>query len=614
MSVRALCLPALLVVACAPHASPVTAPHETPATRLSTEVSSNTTRADYAGSAACAGCHADEYASFLNSPMHNMTREIKGSLVRAPFAGEVFRFKKDTATMTREGDERFVTIDSAEQGVRKFRVTRVIGGRHREDFAGIEVTASAAHGDERILPVSYVIGEQAYRYKGYSVMTPERPGMRPGAVWRRTCIFCHNTVPFLDTALGPLTGAHSPYQGEVVDVLLPEARRVRYVVTDEKQLATSLSTEMNLIGAPSIASASVETMAKQAIVGIRRRFDPKHLVEVGIGCESCHGGSREHVTHFTQKPSFAPVGVLSVEQSPDHDTARAASINRACARCHQVLFTGYPFTWEGGRRSDAVPGGSHISSGEARDFLLGACAEKLHCARCHDPHAADGKAQRAKFEGNAGNALCVTCHEKYATSAAVAAHTHHDPDGAGAVCMDCHMPKKNMSLDMKLSRYHRIGSPNDPARVERDRPLECALCHADKRVGELVDAMERWWGKRYDRGALQRLYGAPTANVLRATVANGKAHEQAAALYALGAARDKNAAPLIAAQLTHPYPILRYYARDALRNVLGDFAIDLHTDSDAITRAASAWLARAGLKPLVASTPPRATPAAAEDE
>ena len=64
------------------------------------------------------------------------------------------------------------------------------------------------------------------------------------------------------------------------------------------------------------------------------------------------------------------------------------------------------------------------------------------------------------------------------------------------------MPKKNMGLDYALTRYHRIGSPTDPARVERDRPLECALCHADKSVDALVGTMEPWWGKRYDREAL----------------------------------------------------------------------------------------------------------------
>ena len=44
-------------------------------------------------------------------------------------------------------------------------------------------------------------------------------------------------------------------------------------------------------------------------------------------------------------------------------------------------------------------------------------------------------------------------------------------------------------------------------RVESDRPLECALCHEKKTAKELVETMESWWGKSFDRQALHGLYG-----------------------------------------------------------------------------------------------------------
>src|SRR5208283_2979449 len=84
-------------------------------------------------------------------------------------------------------------------------------------------------------------------------------------------------------------------------------------------------------------------------------------------------------------------------------------------------------------------------------------------------------------------------------------HSHHAPDGAAGACIACHMPKKNMALDGRLTPYHRIGSPTDPLRVLGDRPLECALCHVDKTVAEIVGTMERWWGKAYERAALAPL-------------------------------------------------------------------------------------------------------------
>jgi hypothetical protein len=156
------------------------------------------------------------------------------------------------------------------------------------------------------------------------------------------------------------------------------------------------------------------------------------------------------------------------------------------------------------------------------------------------------------------------------------------------------MPKKNMGLSYALTRYHRIGLPDDPVRVERDRPLECALCHADKTVGDLVTTMERWWGRRYDRDALAALYGDLGARPLEATLSRGKAHEQAVALATLGAARVTAAAPAVARQLVNPFPLVRYYARGALEALRGqDCAVDLDRPTSEIAAAVRACIPEA---------------------
>ena len=137
-----------------------------------------------------------------------------------------------------------------------------------------------------------------------------------------------------------------------------------------------------------------------------------------------------------------------------------------------------------------------------------------------------------------------------------------------------------------LTRYHRIGLPDDPVRVERDRPLECALCHADKTVGALVTTMEAWWGRKYDRAALGVLYGSLDAMPLPATVERGRAHEQAVALATLGAAHVTAAVPAIARQLVNPYPLVRYYAKRALEALRGqDCAVDLDRPTTEIVAA-----------------------------
>ena len=53
-----------------------------------------------------------------------------------------------------------------------------------------------------------------------------------------------------------------------------------------------------------------------------------------------------------------------------------------------------------------------------------------------------------------------------------------------------------------------ISSPTDPKRVLGDRPLECALCRADKSVEQIiVDDGDLMGQDYYDRAAHRTLYG-----------------------------------------------------------------------------------------------------------
>jgi len=566
-------------------------------------VESNILRKDYAGSKACEGCHADIYTAWLGSPMHRMTRVAETADVRAPFDGREFRFKDDAVTVTHDGSERFVAVRSRAFGDHVYRVTRVIGGRYREDFAGVEVAEPRAKAapvanpkDELVLPITFVYSPPSFRLKGYSVMVSERPGLRAGGIWNQTCIFCHNTVPYFSSLLGELEGPSAPgYQGEVVDRLLPADRRAALEVTRADGVVHAANDELRFLGATE-APDDARRALDAAVRATRNGFGASHLVEVGIGCESCHGGSRGHVESPGVKPSFAirsPIvsAAPSAWERAHRVDPKTAAIDRVCARCHQVLFSRYPFTWEAGRRSND-PGGSHISSGEARDFLLGGCSSAMSCTVCHDPHAVDATEKLRALATPAGNGVCVRCHADLGERAALQAHAHHDPSGRGGACIACHMPQKNMGLGYGLTRYHRIGSPTDRARVEGDRPLECALCHVEKNVEQIVDAMERFWNKRYDRAALLALYGDMSASPLLSTLARGKAHEQATAIYVLGERGDRSALVPIGQSLTNRFPLVRYFGREALQKLAGrPCDITLDQDDDRIEADLGRWLA-----------------------
>ena len=553
-------------------------------------IASNILRGDYAGSKACSDCHHEIYEQWAASPMRNMTRDAAAATIRAPFSGATLRVGEETATMTTEGGQRIIAV-AGPKGTHRFRITKVIGGRYREDFVGVEL--GSGDGVEHVLPATYVFSTKSWRYKGYSVMVPERPRMSWRGVWSRECIPCHNTLPYVTMLYDELYGPGLPgYQGKLSDRVMPENRIWPAKAKDETGLARALSDEIRFLGAAPPENAALRAVLPAAANAMRKYLDGGKLVEIGVGCEACHNGAREHSIETSVTPTFEPrSGLVGISPPRGQAGTRAQWINRICAKCHTVLFTHYPWTWEGAARLDPHPGGSSTNSGEGRDFQLGGCSTQMACTTCHDPHTEDPPAKLAEMGTPAGNKLCVTCHKQMASEKAIEIHTHHKA-GAGTACIGCHMAKKNMGLDYALVRYHRIGSPTEPKRVTADRPLECALCHADYSVEKIVSTMEQWWGKQFDREALRTLYGADlSVNALRATLQKGKPHEQAVAIAVLGDAKDRSAVPAIVPMLAHQYPLVRYYAQRALQKITGDaVAIDVGAPAAEVTRAGEAWL------------------------
>ena len=601
---RCLAVAAVVALAACGSTAPTAPAAPPPAKAAAGPIASNVLRGDYAGSPACADCHGAIYQTWQSSPMRNMTRDATTAAIRAPFDGSTLRVGTDTVTMATAGGRRVMQLVSP-AGNHTFEITKVVGGRYREDFVGVEPKAAGGDGVEHVLPATYFFSTRSWRYKGYSVMVTERPRMSWQGVWSQECIGCHNTLPLATLLYDDLYGPKlPPYQGKMQDRVLPRSRTWPARATDAAGLALALADEIRFLGgALPDGQAPLEQMLPAAATAMEQRLDGGHLVELGIGCEACHNGAKAHAAQPDVVPAFAPRSrLLAVDPPRGESGTEAQWIDHTCAKCHTVLFSHYPWTWEGGSRNLVgtkeqrtalyPPGGSSITSGEGRDFQLGGCASQLACTACHDPHTEDPRAKLAELGTPAGNHVCTACHDKYAGDAALAQHSHHKIGGAGTACVACHMAKKNMGLDYVLNRYHRIGSPTDANRVERDRPLECALCHADKSVDSLVGAMEAWWGKRYDRGKLRALYGDDLGvNAMRATLERGKAHEQAVAIVTFGDLKDRSAIAPLVPMLAHEYPLVRYFAQRALQQITGDpVAIDVGAPAAEVQTAAAAWL------------------------
>src|SRR5262249_35432591 len=104
-----------------------------------------------------ADCHGAIYASWESSAMRGMTRDAKAAAIRAPFDGASLRLGPDTCTMEMRGGERIMRVVTP-RGSEPFRVTKVIGGRFREDFVGEDENAVA-----HVLAATYVFATRACR-------------------------------------------------------------------------------------------------------------------------------------------------------------------------------------------------------------------------------------------------------------------------------------------------------------------------------------------------------------------------------------------------------------------------------------------------------------------
>lgn len=165
-----------------------------------------------------------------------------------------------------------------------------------------------------------------------------------------------------------------------------------------------------------------KTDAFQAYPGIQGSW-----AEAGIGCEGCHGPSKNHVTNISNVPS------------KDVD----------CSRCHarDRNFETTTFAWN--NRVEWQPrtvGG--ISTGfirhrEQGDMMLASKHGKsgFSCATCHDAHSG----VYFNLGGIKESKKCESCHSNKIIKG-------HEITKTSASCIDCHMPKAARNGD-QISAY-----------------------------------------------------------------------------------------------------------------------------------------------------------------
>ncbi len=249
---------------------------------------------------------------------------------------------------------------------------------------------------------------------------------------------------------------------------------------------------------------------------LRKNYEPRSnsyhtsMAEMSVGCESCHGPLKEHVTWQDNKP---PVGT---SKDPTVKKLTRDQMLETCAACHAR---------RGELTGDLVPGESfydHFSltvtdetdiyhpDGQVRDenyeftsFLSSRMhAVGVRCVDCHDPHT--GKRLVP------GNQLCMNCHTApradFPTAPVIdpVAHSRHGSESSGNQCTSCHMPVTTY-MQRHPRHDHSFSIPDPRLTRETGTPNACNRCHTDKDTDWAIGAYQQLYGeKKPDRPSRTR--------------------------------------------------------------------------------------------------------------
>ncbi|HTI50781.1 MAG TPA: hypothetical protein VL475_07515, partial [Planctomycetaceae bacterium] len=405
-------------------------------------------------------------------------------------------------------------------------------------------------------------------------------------LYRSQCNFCHTTFAIGDqfVRFQSTLGRHVP---TMVDVSLSE-----YVQSARPELWPSGRTPSDM------ANEEFATILREF-----HRFEAKdRAVTLGVSCEACHLGAKDHAEGKLKHPRFFPNSpeVVVRSKSPDYDRGRTHdNVNWACGRCHA------------GDRPQYANGIATWNSTEYTDAMRGSCYSQLTCVRCHDPHVSIG--HEWSHTGIEDDAICLSCHQKFEPEAARQAHTHHALDQEGSRCMNCHMPRINEGLQ-EVVRTHTIFSPTNRAMIESNQMNACNQCHVDQPIDWTLTHLKDWYGRTFSERAIAINYPARQRPVAAGWLRSENESVRLVAADSLARAGAHWALPGLIRALDDPFILNRQFTRIGLERMLsvklGDYGYQFYQTRE--ERAAPLQKLREQLLPARVEAKPAGSEAAGE--
>jgi predicted CXXCH cytochrome family protein len=486
------------------------------------------TDAGYLPSDDCRKCHESNYRTWHATFHRTMTREADSQTVLGDFEhNNTLTYQGIRAEMVREGGRYWMKLTGADGQKQELELVRTVGSRRMQQY----LTKS---GDKWIrLPVAYDLVQRRWMHLNGTFFHADGADYKEHvSEWNSNCVFCHNVkaqpgrdwnkdswkteVAELGIACGACHGAGGLHAQRAFSPLT----RLRWHLNDKS--------------APEIA---VTNPAK---------LDSDRSAMV---CGHCHG----------QRIPDPPDRIRSILSDGDPYDAgeNLREFYRPVERETKVgSFSFASRFWADG--SPRLTAYEYHGMTRSKCFRAGQPGARITCTSCHSMHGGDPRGQLT--EEKRTNAACNQCHAQFQEPARLVAHTKHPAESAGSLCYNCHMPKIVFGI-MAAHRTHDITIPRPDETVRFDKPNACNQCHTDWSVNRAIAESQRLWprmlidpasgGERFDEPEGRRALFAGSAVMRALTVA------------ALSPVNETTA-PLLLEAMQDRYPIVRYFAANAL--------------------------------------------------
>ena len=401
----------------------------------------------YAGSAACARCHAGIHREWADSHHATFLGPANPQTVRGDFSRENVELGGSSYVLRQSGGSYFITESDLSGKPWEHRLDYVLGGRRVQQYL-----ATLPDGSIVVLPPAWDVLRGQWVFS-LDLHNPEQAPGDVAPVWNKSCFGCHVSREEKNFDVAQME-YHTTWSALGVDCETCHGPGSRHVAAATVVAASD--------------SAARATLRKTIVNPAR--LNPARSTMV---CAQCHSFRDIYALDFSAGDDFLDYYLPVLEaRLPQSDDA--------------------PFWLDGRPRWLA---NSALALWQSRCFLKGGAT----CITCQSrPHSGMEKDARLRQDPNA---VCTKCHSTIA--AQVSTHSHHAPKSTGSSCVECHMPAAVTGVNATI-RDHSMSIPSPENTLRHGIPNSCNLCHKQKDAKWAAEAVTTWYGAGSGRELVAR--------------------------------------------------------------------------------------------------------------